>query len=163
MQVAWPLTSDGALVVVQLTDPLGFAVMVKVAVPVGVPEPGALADTVAVKTTCWPDTEGLTDEATAVVVASLLTVCVAEADLPEYVAVTVWEPTEDEVHEPVIHVPPVMDKIAVDVTLVEPLKLLTAVTVYETAWPVTTLCVEGLMVMWSTLAAPATVLPEPKP
>ena len=46
----------------------------KVTVPVGVPEPGALALTVAVKVTDWPKTEGLDEEATAVVVLSLLTV-----------------------------------------------------------------------------------------
>ena len=37
-------------------------------VPVGVPVPGATALTVAVKLTDWPNTEGLTEEATVVVV-----------------------------------------------------------------------------------------------
>ena len=41
--------------------------------PVGVPVPGATAATVPVKVTGWPITDGLTEEATAVVVAALLT------------------------------------------------------------------------------------------
>src|SRR5262249_59299478 len=41
----------------------------KVTVPVGVPAPGAVALTVAVKVTPWPDTEGLSEEVTAVVSA----------------------------------------------------------------------------------------------
>ena len=41
--------------------------------PVGVPVPGATTATVAVKVTGWPTTDGLTEEATAVVVAALLT------------------------------------------------------------------------------------------
>jgi len=45
-------------------------------VPVGVPVPGAVAVTVAVKVTDCPKTEGLTEELTAVVVLALLTVCV---------------------------------------------------------------------------------------
>ena len=42
-------------------------------VPVGVPAPGATALTVAVKLTDWPKTEGLTEEATVVVVLAGLT------------------------------------------------------------------------------------------
>jgi hypothetical protein len=48
----------------------------KVTVPEGVPEPGAAALTVAVRVTVWPKTDGLTDEPSAVVVLSRLTVCV---------------------------------------------------------------------------------------
>ena len=36
-----------------------------VTVPVGVPEPGALAVTVAVNVTDWPNTEGLAEDTTA--------------------------------------------------------------------------------------------------
>ncbi|MCL4442715.1 MAG: hypothetical protein M1456_01305 [Actinobacteria bacterium] len=43
-------------------------------VPVGVPEPGELDTTVAVKVTCWPVTEGFTDEVIVVVVVSWFTV-----------------------------------------------------------------------------------------
>ena len=43
-------------------------------VPVGVPAPGDTAVTVALKVTGWPNTEGLTEELTAVVLLALLTV-----------------------------------------------------------------------------------------
>jgi hypothetical protein len=43
-------------------------------VPVGVPDPGATALTVAVNHTIWPKTEGLAEEATAVVVLAVFTV-----------------------------------------------------------------------------------------
>jgi hypothetical protein len=46
----------------------------KVTVPVGVPEPGGLAVTVALKVTLRPETDGLADELSEVVVASLLTI-----------------------------------------------------------------------------------------
>ena len=42
----------------------------KVTVPVGMPAPGALALTVAVKVTDWPNTEGVTEEITVDVVES---------------------------------------------------------------------------------------------
>jgi hypothetical protein len=48
----------------------------KVTVPVGVPLPGGTAVTVAVNVTVWPDTEGLDDELSAVLLASVFTVCV---------------------------------------------------------------------------------------
>ena len=41
--------------------------------PVGVPLPGAAADTVAVKVTAWPNTEGFVAETSEVVVAAWLT------------------------------------------------------------------------------------------
>ena len=44
-----------------------------VTVPLGVPAPGATADTVAVRVTDWPNTDGFTDELTAVVVFAWLT------------------------------------------------------------------------------------------
>src|SRR3981081_292810 len=53
----------------------------KVTVPVGVPAPGGLAVTVAVKVTLWPATEGLTEELSAVVVASWRTVWVRGAEV----------------------------------------------------------------------------------
>ena len=48
----------------------------KVTVPVGVPLPGAAAETVAVKVTDWPKTDGFADDVTVVVVASFVTVWV---------------------------------------------------------------------------------------
>jgi hypothetical protein len=44
-----------------------------VTVPVGVPEPGEVTVTIAVKVTDWPKTDGFTEELTAVVVAALFT------------------------------------------------------------------------------------------
>src|SRR5437660_8356835 len=44
-------------------------------VPVGVPAPGAGMLTVAVKMMVWPDTDGLVEDVTAVLVLALLTVC----------------------------------------------------------------------------------------
>ena|SRR5579884_1223411 len=51
----------------------------KFAVPVGVPAPGRLAVTVAVKVTLCPKTDGLADELTVVVVLAWFTVCVRTA------------------------------------------------------------------------------------
>ena len=46
----------------------------KVTVPDGLPAPGATTATVAVKVTLCPKVDGLSDEATVVVVLALLTV-----------------------------------------------------------------------------------------
>jgi hypothetical protein len=52
-------------------------------VPVGVPDPGADADTVAVRVTACPNTEGLWSEDIAVVLLAGFTVCVGnEPALP---------------------------------------------------------------------------------
>jgi len=62
-----------------LPDPLRVPVpsvldpSLNVTVPVGVPEPGAVAVTVAVKVTDCPCLDGLRDEMTAVEVLALLT------------------------------------------------------------------------------------------
>jgi len=48
----------------------------KVTIPLGVPAPGGTAFTVAVNVTDWPDTDGLADGATAVVLPAWFTVCV---------------------------------------------------------------------------------------
>ena len=55
--------------------PLPSAVVpsMKFTLPVAVPAPGPLAETVAVKVTDCPNAEGLSEETTFVVVASLLT------------------------------------------------------------------------------------------
>ena len=68
VNVAWP-----ELRVLVAT---GIPPSLKMTVPVGVPEPGAAALAVAVKVTVWPDTDGLAEEVTAVVVLALLTVWV---------------------------------------------------------------------------------------
>jgi len=56
--------------------PKGVAPSMKVTVPLGVPAPGATALTVAVNVTNWPNTDGWTEEVTAVVVAAWFTVWV---------------------------------------------------------------------------------------
>jgi hypothetical protein len=53
----------------------------KVTVPVGVPVPGAIALTVAVNVTVWPNTDGFADEVTVVELESWLTVWVIAADV----------------------------------------------------------------------------------
>src|SRR5689334_15022701 len=66
----------------------------KVTVPVGVPLPGATALTVAVIVTDWPNTDGFTEDASAVVLPALLTFCVKAEEVlvaklvsPPYTAV----------------------------------------------------------------------------
>jgi len=53
----------------------------KVTWPVGVPEPGGAAATVAVKVTGWPEFDGLGEEASAVVVPLAWTIWISE-ELP---------------------------------------------------------------------------------
>ena len=52
-----------------------------VTVPVGVPAPGAMAVTVPVRVTGWPNTDGLGTAATSVALLALLTVWVKFADV----------------------------------------------------------------------------------
>jgi hypothetical protein len=73
----------------------------KVAVPVGVPAPGAAADTVAVNVTDWPNTDGLTEVVTVVELESVVTVCVIAGEVlalklasPLYETVIVRFPTD---------------------------------------------------------------------
>ena len=54
--------------------PMVIVPLRNVTVPVGVPAPGAVTVTVAVKVTACPTEDGLADEATVVVVLALLTV-----------------------------------------------------------------------------------------
>ena len=61
-RVPWPA--------LRVTTPKLVVPSLNVIVPVGVPVPGALAVTVAVKITDWPNTEGLTEDTTVVAVAS---------------------------------------------------------------------------------------------
>jgi hypothetical protein len=53
----------------------------KVTVPVGVPDPGATAMTVAVNVTDWPKAEGFNDELKVVEVDAVLTTCLRVADV----------------------------------------------------------------------------------
>src|SRR5205085_1573882 len=72
----------------------------KFTVPVGVPAPGAVAVTVAVKVTLCPNTDGFTDDVRLVVVLAWLTTCdtaelvlVAKFVSPAYTAVMLCVPT----------------------------------------------------------------------
>ena len=83
-----------AVPAVNVLAPNVVAPSLKVTVPIGVPDPGAVAATVAVKVTDWPNAEGLAEEATAVVVFAVFTVCVSAEEVlalkplpPPYAAV----------------------------------------------------------------------------
>ena len=58
----------------RLATPKVDVAPLKLTVPVGVPAPGALAETVAVRVTICPNTAGLAEEARTVLELSLLTV-----------------------------------------------------------------------------------------
>ncbi len=65
--------------------PIGLPPSSNVTVPVGVPDPGATAPTVAVNVIDCPNTDGFTEDVTAVVVSALFTTCglpVSEPVLP---------------------------------------------------------------------------------
>jgi hypothetical protein len=84
--MVWAPTVSDAIVNVALPElKLAVASVVapsrKVTVPVGVPEPGETALTVAVKVTDCPKTDAFTDEVTPVVLESLVTDCVSAADV----------------------------------------------------------------------------------
>src|SRR6266568_2047068 len=74
----------------------------KMTVPEGVPEPGEVGITVAVKVTDWPKTDGLVEEVSVVVLSDLLTtwdkagelVLVLKLVSPLYTAVSEWLVTE---------------------------------------------------------------------
>jgi hypothetical protein len=52
-----------------------------VTVPVGVPEPGETAVTVAVNVSAWPNGDGFADDVTVVELLARLTVCVIGAEV----------------------------------------------------------------------------------
>ena len=66
---------------VSVPVPSVVALSLNVTVPVGVPAPGDTAVTVAVKVTDWPNTDGLNEEASAVLLLARLTVCVTVAEV----------------------------------------------------------------------------------
>ncbi|MDE3229382.1 MAG: hypothetical protein KGO05_05845 [Chloroflexota bacterium] len=68
--------------VVTLTGLPALPSITNCTVPVGVPAPGAVTLTVAVKVTVWPNDEGLAEEVRAVVVLAWLTVWVSVPALP---------------------------------------------------------------------------------
>ena len=64
----------------KVLEPSVLLPSLNVTVPPGIAVPGALATTVAVKVTDWPFLDGLREEITVVVVASLFTVWVNVED-----------------------------------------------------------------------------------
>src|SRR5204862_36269 len=74
VNVAWPEPSR--MPVPRVLDP-----SLKVTVPVGVPAPGLFAVTVAVKVTDCPDTDGLADELTNVVVPAFFTIWLSVVEM----------------------------------------------------------------------------------
>src|SRR5438093_6178598 len=93
-QLAWPLLRVTLLQLVMAVPPSW-----KGTFPAGVPAPGLLAVTVAVKVTDFPNTDGLAEELADVVVP-YFTVCVSLEEvlplkfaLPPYDALIEWEPT----------------------------------------------------------------------
>src|ERR1700674_2513113 len=90
---AWPAFS--------VAVPSVAAPSMNVTVPVGVPEPGAFAVTVAVKVAACPNTAGLADAASAVALAAWFTAWLSAADVlvvklasPLYTAVMLWLATD---------------------------------------------------------------------
>ena len=86
-RVAVPAADSGLV-------PIVIVPLRNVTVPVGVPAPGAVTVTVAVKRTLCPTADGFGDEVTLVLVLALLTTCetavlvlVLKLALPTYVAV----------------------------------------------------------------------------
>src|SRR5439155_1511772 len=93
-QLARPLLRVRLLQLVMAVPP-----SLKVTCPVGVPEPGLLAVTVAVKATDCPNTDGLAEELADVVVPYFF-ICVSLEEVlplkfasPPYDALIEWEPT----------------------------------------------------------------------
>ena len=90
-----------------IPTPIWFGPSLKITLPVGVPEPGDTAPTVAENVTVCPKLDGLSEELTDVEVLAWFTVCETPVDVllaklkfvsPLYVAVIVFgEPTVVEV------------------------------------------------------------------
>ena len=125
--------------------------------PVGMPAPGAVAVTVAVNVTGWPNTVGVIAETTVVVVSAALTVWKKVPDVPElkspspaYVTVTPWVPACAVLVGVVEAEPPERARVcsrlpsrntdALPVGVPAPGSAGPTVTVKETGWPKT----EGL-------------------
>src|SRR6266516_2722881 len=82
-QLAWPLLRVRLLQLVMAVPP-----SLKVTFPAGLPEPGLLAVTVAVKVTDCPDSDGLAEELTPVVVPGSVVVVVGFVEVVVEVVVT---------------------------------------------------------------------------
>jgi hypothetical protein len=82
----WDMTDSAEVVRVavpplKLPVPMAVAPSLNVTLPVGVPKPGLFTDTVAVKTTDWPNTDGFDAGVTAVAVEAAVTFCVTLDDV----------------------------------------------------------------------------------
>src|SRR5438067_8227813 len=138
----------------RLQPVMELAPSLKLTVPVGVPTPGATAATVAVNVTLWPNTDGLADDVSVVVVLDWFTTCVSTALVlvvkfvsPLYTAVMLWLPTfkVDVAHvadaaasacapQPVIELAPSL-KLIVPLGVPAPGAVAFTVAVNVTDWP----------------------------
>jgi hypothetical protein len=80
-----PVVSDDVLNVAEPLEsvpvPITETPSLNVTVPVGVPEPGEITATVAVKVTLWPIAEGFTDEPSATETLPMLTTWLSVEDV----------------------------------------------------------------------------------
>jgi hypothetical protein len=79
--MVWPATESKEVAKVACPPESVFvlsavAPSLKITVPVGVPDPGTVALTVAVNVTDWPKTDGFAEDVAAIVLLALLTTCV---------------------------------------------------------------------------------------
>src|SRR5690242_14105706 len=88
--MVWLVTERAEVVKVAWAEPLRVTLLARVAapsrkltVPLGVPDPGALAATVAVKVTVCPKTDGLLVEVTVVVLGSVVRSAGEAESVPE--------------------------------------------------------------------------------
>src|SRR5205823_5987523 len=164
-QLARPLLRVRLLQLVMAVPPF-----LKVTFPVGVPEPGLLAVTVAVNVTDCPNTDGLAEELAAVVVP-YFTVCVSLEDVlplklasPPYDALIEWEPTanvlvtnvawDEPLSVPVPRVVAPSLKVTVPVGVPAPLLFAFTVAVKVTGCPDT----DGLIVETTPVVVPGSVV-----
>src|SRR6266550_3923624 len=163
VNIAWPEPS-------RVPVPRVLEPSLKVTVPVGVPAPGLLAVTVAVKVTDCPNTDGLAEELADVVVP-YFTVCVSLEEVlplklasPPYDALIEWEPTASVLVTNVawpeafrVPVPRVLGpslKVTVPVGVPAPLVLAFTVAVKVTGCPDT----DGLIEEMTPVVVPGSVV-----
>jgi hypothetical protein len=154
----------------------GVPSTLKTTLPVGVPAPGEFTLMVAVKFTDWPNTEGLTEEVTAVVVFALFTVWLSAREVlaaypepPPYSPVIECAVTEREevekVATPPLSVPApsvVPPSLNVTIPVGVPLPEGVTVPVKVTDWPKTegfTEDVTAVVVLWIGAATASVPLP----
>lgn len=142
-----------AVPLMRVPVPSVVAPSLKVTVPVGVPVAGAVAETVAVNVTDWPDTDGFAELTATVVLPPLFTVWLRVEDVlvaklvePPYEALIEWLPTaradventaEPELRDAVPSVFAPSLNVTVPVGVPEPGATAATVAVKLTGWPKT--------------------------